>query len=86
MIFVLSFVIPDAIAGTQFELNYSETMERIDAVSNRAIAGHTEQGKTPRDKGSRQACRKASCHWTPAFFKSVTSLWQHLFFDTVRIE
>ena len=53
MILVLTFLVPDAIAGTQFELNYFETEERIDAVSNRAIAGHTAKGKTPRVKGTR---------------------------------
>ena len=41
MILVLTFLVPDAIAGTQFEFNYIETEERIDAVSTRAIAGHT---------------------------------------------
>ena len=53
MIFVLTFLVPDAIAGTRFEFNYFETEERIDAVSNRAIAGHTAKWKTPRVKGTR---------------------------------
>ena len=53
MILVLTFLVPDAIAGTLFEFNYFETEERIDAVSTCAIAGHTANRKTPRDKGSR---------------------------------
>jgi len=53
MILVLTFLVPDAIAGTQFEFNYFETEERIDDVSTRAIAGHTAKRKTPRVKGTR---------------------------------
>ena len=53
MIFVLTFLVPDAIAGTQFEFNYFETEEWIDAVSTRAIAGHTAKRKTPRIVGMR---------------------------------
>ena len=58
MIFVLPFLcLPgialDAISCTIFELVFIETVEQIDSVTARAIAGHTAKGKTPRDKGSR---------------------------------
>jgi hypothetical protein len=53
MILFLSFLVPDAIVSTPIGLEYIETMERIDAVSTRAIAGHTTRGKTPRIAGMR---------------------------------
>lgn len=53
MVYALSFLTPDAIVSSPFEFVFIETMERIDAVSARAIAGHTTKRKTPRDDGSR---------------------------------
>lgn len=51
--FVLLFLVPDAIVSGPFEFVYFETIERIDAVSARAIVGHTANGKTPRVVGTR---------------------------------
>jgi hypothetical protein len=55
MIFALSFYMPDAIVTGITEVPYVETMERIDAITARAIVGHMADGKTPRDFGSRDS-------------------------------
>jgi hypothetical protein len=41
MCFVAFFLIPDAIVSTPISAVYLETMQRFDAVTARAIAGHT---------------------------------------------
>jgi hypothetical protein len=41
MCFVAFFLIPDAIVSTPISAVYFEIMQRFDAVSARAIAGHT---------------------------------------------
>jgi hypothetical protein len=39
--FILSFLVPDAIASNRTEVPYIETVEPINAASANAIAGHT---------------------------------------------
>jgi hypothetical protein len=61
MILVLSFLVPDAIASTPIEVPYIETIERITAVSARAIPGHTASVNKPRDGGSRTRFIRLLC-------------------------
>jgi len=53
MMFVLSFLIPDAIVSTSIDVPYLETAEPINAVTASAIAGHMTNESKPRDDGSR---------------------------------
>lgn len=49
MIFVLPFLVPDAIVSAPKEVDYKETVERITAESARAIAGRSVPVRKPRD-------------------------------------
>jgi len=51
--FILSFLVPDAIVSTPIKVPYIETVEPINTVSAHAIAGHTASVNKPRDGGSR---------------------------------